>query len=302
MFEPKAEPGKNCGGYHVKEYGDRARRAAQNYASYMSGRDVALNDNDESAFLSPPLWKTSPTASPQHRRVNYRCLSPSSKAQAIARGQRELMEMVSKMPESSYELTLKDLVEQQPVDEVGNRQESFRDENRDQKETVRRNDQNYKKVQVKRNGSLNNNNNNNSNDGFLLKMVFPVGFGSKKKKKKNDLGRNNSSKISPKSPVTDGSDKSVDKEWWKKRFSVSSDSSESTGLSSNSGSGKSTVSSSSSSSSRYALELVNFFRILQLSIVLINHKYFFLEIFSRKFRGKFKEFQELKIFSQSFLR
>ncbi|XP_031259090.1 uncharacterized protein LOC116117202 [Pistacia vera] len=256
MLEPQTEPAKNYGSYgsyHVKEYGNRPRKAAQNYASYMgslSRRDAELNGDDESSLLSPPLWKMSPTASPQHRRNNYRSLSPASKAQAIARGQRELMEMVSKMPESCYELTLKDLVEQQPVDEFSNRQESFREENRDPREIVRKSDQNYKKVQMKRNGSLNNKN-NNSNEGFLLKMVFPVAFGSKKTKKKKELVRNNSSKISPKSPVNDGSDKSVDKEWWKKSFSVSSENSGSTGSSSNGGSGKSSSSSISSSSSRH---------------------------------------------------
>ncbi|KAG6401361.1 hypothetical protein SASPL_138215 [Salvia splendens] len=37
--------------------------------------------------------------------------SPDSRAQAIARGRTELMEMVRHMPKSSYELSLKDIVE-----------------------------------------------------------------------------------------------------------------------------------------------------------------------------------------------
>ena len=114
------------GGYTATNFGPKARKTAQNYENYrnFNGGGVQFRPNepvDESGVCSPPLWRTSPPQSPVHARVpnnNYRHLSPTSRAQAIARGQWELMEMVKNMPESSYELTLKDI-----VDEQQNRQE-----------------------------------------------------------------------------------------------------------------------------------------------------------------------------------
>ncbi|PPD91438.1 hypothetical protein GOBAR_DD11623 [Gossypium barbadense] len=194
-------------------YGPKVQKTAQNYANYSSwntleGRFEAetLMADDESGISSPPLWKSSP----QHENnVNYRCLSPSSRAQAIARGQKELMEMVSKMPESCYELSLKDLVEHQPVVVVEPKQESFaqgRGSNSIDERKYKNEKQNSQKQQLSRSGSL------VDNGGFLLKMVFPVSLGSKKKKKmkkntskKNDPNTNGNSKVSPKPTVADAS-------------------------------------------------------------------------------------------------
>ncbi|XVE55243.1 hypothetical protein DITRI_Ditri03aG0143600 [Diplodiscus trichospermus] len=241
-------------------YDSRVQKTAQNYANYRScnsmrgrfGAETSMVE-DESDASTPPLWRTSPSRSPPHRQnINYRCLSPASKSQAIARGQRELMEMVSRMPESCYELTLKDLVEHQPA-AVEPKQESFAEgrgaminedkykaekENKKKKKT----EQSNPKAQIKRSGSI-------DNGGFLLKMVFPISLGSKnkKKKKKNDSNTNHNSKVSPKPTVSDSSGKSVDKEWWKKRSGSSE--SESGGSTLNSGSTKSSRSSSISSSS-----------------------------------------------------
>ncbi|KAK3230519.1 hypothetical protein Dsin_002400 [Dipteronia sinensis] len=180
--------------------------------------------DDDSGVCSPPLWRTSPNSSPQHRKNHYRNLSPSSRTQAIARGQRELMEMVSRMPESCYELSMKDLVEQ-PI--IESKQESFREEIKSSEKGVLKKKKNEKKQlqMMKRSGSV-------DNERFLLKMMFPVSLGTKKNnnKKKNDsLSNNNCSKIT----VCDGSDK----DWWNKRFT------------NNSASAKSSASSSSSSSS-----------------------------------------------------
>ncbi|KAK2659376.1 hypothetical protein Ddye_005909 [Dipteronia dyeriana] len=181
----------------------------------------------DSGVCSPPLWRSSPNSSPQHRKNHYRSLSPSSRTQAIARGQRELMEMVSRMPESCYELSMKDLVEQPMVE---SKHETFREEIKSSEKGVLKKKKNEKQM-MKRSGSV-------DNERFLLKMMFPVSLGSKKsnnkKKKKNDsLSNNNCSKIT----VCDGSDKGVDKDWWNKRFT------------NNSTSAKSSASSSSSSSS-----------------------------------------------------
>ncbi|KAK6277239.1 hypothetical protein POUND7_017562 [Theobroma cacao] len=237
-------------------YDSRVQKTAQNYANCrscnsMGGRFPAETSvmEDESGISTPPLWSTSPSRSPPHRQnINYRCLSPSSKAQAIARGQRELMEMVSRMPESCYELSLKDLVEHQPV-VVEPKQESFaegrgvinEDTYMKEKEMKKKKKQNKQKPQIIRSGSI-------DNGGFLLKMVFPISLRSKKKKKiKNDSATNHNSKVSPKPTVSDASAKNVDKEWWKKRSGSSE--SESGRSTINSGSTKSSGSSSSSSSS-----------------------------------------------------
>ncbi|MBA0585536.1 hypothetical protein Gorai_016309 [Gossypium raimondii] len=238
-------------------YGPKVQKTAQNYANYSSwntleGRFEAetLMADDESGISSPPLWKSSP----QHENnVNYRCLSPSSRAQAIARGQKELMEMVSKMPESCYELSLKDLVEHQPVVVVEPKQESFaqgRGSNSIDERKYKNEKQNSQKQQLSRSGSL------VDNGGFLLKMVFPVSLGSKKKKKmkkntskKNDPNTNGNSKVSPKPTVADASGKTVDKDWWKKRSGSSE--SDSSGSTIKSGSTKSIRSSSSGSGRSY---------------------------------------------------
>ncbi|XP_065848167.1 uncharacterized protein [Euphorbia lathyris] len=181
------------------------------------------DDDDDSGICSPPLWKT------------------SSRAEAIAKGQKELMEMVSKMPEGCYELSLRDIVEQTVVDPVK--------EVKDQK--------NNKKVQMSRSGSID----NHHNGGFLLKMVFPISLGSTKKKKtktknissksnsNSNSGMNMSGRVSPRPLLVDGSTTTTADEWWKNRFSEAEES-ESGGLSSNSGSSKSTASCSSAGSSR----------------------------------------------------
>ncbi|XVE95582.1 hypothetical protein REPUB_Repub02eG0111100 [Reevesia pubescens] len=237
---------------HAKNNDSRVQKTAQNYANYrswnsMEGRFEAETSNmeDESGVSNPPLWITSPSKSPPHpQNIDYRCLSPSSKAQAIARGQRELMEMVSRMPESCYELTLKDLVEHQSVI-VDPKQESFAEgkgvinEDTYKKEKGKnKKKQNSPKAQIKRSGSI-------DNGGFLLKMVFPISLGSKKNKK-NDTNTNHRSKVSPKPTVSDATGNSVDKDWWKKRSGSSE--SESGGSTIKSGSTKSNGSSSTSSS------------------------------------------------------
>ncbi|TKY56054.1 hypothetical protein E2542_SST20484 [Spatholobus suberectus] len=193
---------------------------------------------DESGICSPPLWTTSPPNSPHHRKNYYRCLSPASKTQAIARGQRELMEMVKNMPESSYELSLRDLVEHPRV-EVG--QDKGAEEIRKLSNKNVRNRKVGVKGQVKKSGNI-------DSGGFYLKMVFPISLGSKKKTKNESLVNNSPNKVSPRTSVSDGSAKSLDKEWWKKSLSASGGESDSGVSSINSGSMKSSGSSNSSSS------------------------------------------------------
>ncbi|RDX78235.1 hypothetical protein CR513_41508, partial [Mucuna pruriens] len=220
--------------------GTKPNKAAKSYKNCHSCNDMEVQLGtgleDESGICSPPLWTTSP-----HDRKNYyRCLSPASKTQAIARGQRELMEMVKNMPESTYELSLKDLVEHPRV-EVGQEKKS------EERKLSNKNMHNRKvdnKGHVKRTGNI-------DSGGFYLKMVFPISLGSKKKTKNDSLVNNNSSnKVSPRTSVSDGSAKSLDKEWWRKSLSASGGDSDSGVSSINSGSMKSSCSSISSGSSR----------------------------------------------------
>ncbi|XP_061358729.1 uncharacterized protein LOC133302915 [Gastrolobium bilobum] len=217
-----------------------SKKTTKNYKNCHSWNDVEVKFGteskveDDSGFCSPPLWTSSPTKSPHHRKNYYRCLSPASKTQAIANGQKELMEMVQNMPESCYELSLKDLVEHPRVD-VG---EENKNVHKREGVGIRKVD---KKGHVKRSGNI-------DSGGFYLKMVFPTSLGSKKKK--NESLGNNSSKVSPRTSLSDGSAKSLDKEWWKKSLSASRAESESGVSSINSGSTKSSGSRSSSSSSR----------------------------------------------------
>ncbi|KAM1001947.1 hypothetical protein ACFX2C_002429 [Malus domestica] len=255
--------------WQAVNYASRAQKTAQNYANYRSWNSMDARINVETTPAapfdesnSPPLWKTT------NRVNNYRSLSPTSRTQAIARGQREMMEMVKNMPEPCYELSLKDLVEHKYRTMGGEEEDRDQEEEDDNRSTenlmIRRGNGNgsvnerknngERKKMVMRSGSI-------DSGGFLLKMVLPISLGGKKKnnksiKKKGEclaVGANSnnlSAKVSPKPQGVDGSVKGVgvDNEWWKmKRVSVS-ERSESGVSSINSGSMKSSGSSSSSSS------------------------------------------------------
>ncbi|GFZ09884.1 hypothetical protein Acr_21g0004830 [Actinidia rufa] len=198
------------------------------------------NTDHEFDVCSPPLWKTSPGKTHE----NYGLLSPNSRTQAIVRGQWELMEMVKKMPDSCYELSLKDLVEQYP------RAES-------QEECLVGEKILKQRVKVTKRQESMGGGRGIDNRGLFLNMVFPFSFGSGKKKK---LSTNIWSRVSPKPEAnSEKSSKAVDREWWKKRFSVLGES-ESGGESRNSsGSSRSSRSSSIRSSSSCSTGCRSFF-------------------------------------------
>lgn len=56
------------------------------------------------------LWKTKPRNSAEYEFSPL--LSPQTRSEAIEKGRKELMEMVRNIPESSYELSMKDLVDE----------------------------------------------------------------------------------------------------------------------------------------------------------------------------------------------
>ncbi|XP_039003222.1 uncharacterized protein LOC120129898 [Hibiscus syriacus] len=191
-----------------RKYDSRVQKTAQNYRSWNTmGADETSVMEDDSGVSTPPLWGTNPSTTPQPgENINYRCLSPSSQAQAIARGQRELMEMVSRMPESSFELTLKDIVEHrdaaaEPKQEscAGGRGAINEDTYSEEKGKKKKK---KKKQQINRSGSI-------DNGGFLLKMMFPFSLVSKRKMKRNGSNLNYNSRVSPKPTVSDESGKSI---------------------------------------------------------------------------------------------
>nr|GLL47901.1 uncharacterized protein LOC109170288 [Ipomoea trifida] len=210
-------------------------------------------DDHQSGVSSPPLWHNSPPGSPGSRHPNYRMLSPSSRAEAIARGQWELMEMVKNMPESCYELSLKDLVEQ-PARVVVETQEEclIKDYGSSQQavvaaERVKRQESSKKSSgKMGRSGSM-------DNRGLFLKLVFPISLGGSKKKKNpsssGSVGKSKTlAKVSPKpAEGSEKSSKSMDKEWWKKKRSWGSRESDSSNISGSSDG--STTSSSSNTNS-----------------------------------------------------
>ncbi|KAH0919221.1 hypothetical protein HID58_026881 [Brassica napus] len=194
----------------------------------------AFDDHPDSGVCSPPLWRTSPPKSPQ---ANHQNLSPVSKAQVIARGQRELMEMVSKMPESCYELSLKDLVEVKTEEEEKDRKvfDEMPQRRKMQSKVVRKS-KSDRWVDPVRNRGVN-------NSGFLLNLGFPVSLGAKKKTKKKDDDdgsvTSRGSWVSPRPSISE------DKDWWKSESSRSQR--EVSRI--NSGGSKSSVGSSSRSNS-----------------------------------------------------
>ncbi|KGN47988.2 uncharacterized protein LOC101215856 [Cucumis sativus] len=221
----------------------RSSRPALNHDIFRSwnGKQIHLRDDHPFEY---GFRLTSPQRSPQFYRSNYHTLSPPSKALAIATGQKELMEIVNNMPESCYELSLRDLVEQPMV--LGQREDTGVDEKDsylggDREVFSRENRKSRKETRalVGRTSM--------ENEGLYLKMGFPksIGTTTRKKKKKNDSSLNMSAKVSPKPPQL------VEKDWWKRRLSVSSESeSLSYGSNVNNGSIKSSSSSSSDGSNK----------------------------------------------------
>ncbi|KAL6525021.1 hypothetical protein OROMI_030614 [Orobanche minor] len=189
-------------------------------------RDMESVDSGEN---SPPMWKNI-SPGPSHPLLDHhqqRTSSPDCRAQAIARGQWELMEMVRNMPESSYELSLKDLVEN--YQEIKRDGDGSLEKNRDlhRRAAVRLKEES-KKINYDR------------KKGPFLNMVFPFSLKSVKKKRR-DYSKGG------------GGGGGGEREWWKKKFTGSSDS-DSSRTSHNSGGSTTTtttVSSGGGSSSSF---------------------------------------------------
>ncbi|CAI9778061.1 unnamed protein product [Fraxinus pennsylvanica] len=220
----------SCGDWGTAGFGRDNRNLNNQGVQFRPNQGM---EEDDSGVHSPPLWKNSrspaKSLSPSHpllHHQNYRAFSPNSRTQAIARGQWELMEMVKNMPESSYELSLKDLVEHHRIETQDQEERLNKERNHGIQGLHQRAKKNEK---MSRKGSF-------DNRGLFLKMSFPI---SLKTKKKNNV-------VNKVLPKPEGS---TDKDWWMKRFAGSSDSDSSRSRTGSSGSG-STGSIGSSSSVR----------------------------------------------------
>lgn len=212
------------------------RRTPLNHYANRDGEDAfrwpAKEDGSDSDVASPPLWKEpgspmsrSGGASPIHvHHHNHRSndkdwiIYPTPRAQAIAGYRQEMLDMVRDMPETAYELSLRDIVESpriaKPVPEtlVEGRELSKdkTDKEKDQK----------KKKKVKKGGRKMSRSESMDTGGFLLKMFLPSSLLGRKK----SFGSSGTcAKVSPKPMLAEGEkgglDKSTDRDWWKKKAS-----------------------------------------------------------------------------------
>lgn len=173
----------------------RDRRCGDEGELFQVQRQV----EDEVGACSPPMWRRArvefrPESSsllPQNHQ--YSCVSPTSRIRAIIDGQRELMEMIKDMPESSYELSLKDMVDQKNKEDVVVQEEEIVKHKRENRIPGRAN------TKICRSESM-------ESEVFLLKLFVPASLGSKKKKSKT---RKHLRKAS------EGPEKEANKEWWK---------------------------------------------------------------------------------------
>ncbi|KAK1263979.1 hypothetical protein QJS04_geneDACA009220 [Acorus gramineus] len=161
-------------------------------------RRLMEDDDEASGIASPPLWGNQSQSQ----------LSPASRLQAIVKGRKEMMEMVKNMPEPSYELSLKDLVEMhRPVgSQIASpvRESELPEEPLKSVRKVKRKNKKKKKKQMARSESM-------ENGVFLLKMFFPVSLGGAKKRSPNmGIG----SRVSP--TRLEGEKGGDQREWWKR--------------------------------------------------------------------------------------
>ncbi|KAJ0873412.1 hypothetical protein HanPSC8_Chr11g0452301 [Helianthus annuus] len=118
-------------------------------------------DENENHGFSPPLWSKNPPSN---------CTGSSSATNTMAKGRKELMEMINDLPESCLELSLKDMVAED-ADDSGYAIE----DKVDVKPKVKGKKKGAKRRPISRSVSL-------DTGVFLLKMFVPSSFGSKKQR------------------------------------------------------------------------------------------------------------------------
>ncbi|KDP39435.1 hypothetical protein JCGZ_03717 [Jatropha curcas] len=226
-----------------------------------SEREFGGNFEQEFDDFSVGLWKTNTSRNVRNETsrllpVNHphSNISPKPESKAMAEARKELMEKINDMPESSYELSLKDIVDEKE-------QLALQRENEEKEKAIEGTgfDLNTSETQIKKQSKKNIKNIAKSDrisrtgsmgkESFLIKMFIPSTFSWKKKTSEND----------PKAfrkPSFHVQESHVDEEWGIKRFLSAGDrkrsNTSSTSRSSSSSSTNSSrcTSSSSSKSSR----------------------------------------------------
>ncbi|KAK8716348.1 hypothetical protein V6N13_043661 [Hibiscus sabdariffa] len=175
------------------------------------GSEVEFQVEEEGVGDCPsPLWGANKVTDVSPLLPNnhfYSNLSPTRRRQIIEEGRKELMEMVRNMPESSYELSLKDLVDRQNSSEMVKEKVVYEDKSFHFEAEM-------KKTEVVKTGPLSRTATMEVDTNFLLKMFSPSCLSFKKKSTAEY-----SSKVSL-SRSCEGSKKPVDKKWWIKRIFI----------------------------------------------------------------------------------
>lgn len=159
----------------------RSKNYRNNHVALESSQIQFQTKTDENSAYSAPFW------------------SKTSRLQVIPDGRRELIKMVQSMPESSFELSLKDIVEDRT---------NVQEEQQEVAKKIEQKNRKFRRSQMLRSQSV-------DSGVFLLKLFLPACPSSRKR---SMIGK--SSKVSQ-SPLFDGSETVVDKEWWSVRFLVS---------------------------------------------------------------------------------
>ncbi|KAJ8540218.1 hypothetical protein K7X08_030137 [Anisodus acutangulus] len=156
---------------------------------------------------SPPLWNQRALGDARNgASTSLPCYDyfghpfPRSRLQVIKNGRRHLMEMIQDLPESSFELSLKDIVDDRQGTEECQQTATVKGSN--QKVRMPQQRKTLKRSQISRSESM-------DSGVFLLKMFLPASICSKKK-----LKPRNCSKVSSKTSV-DESEKPVNRDWWR---------------------------------------------------------------------------------------
>lgn len=198
------------------------------FSSFAEAEELqaqTIDHEDGCGACSPPLWTSTTPLLPGDHCYSYP--SPRSRLQAIMDGRKEIMEMIKDLPESSYELSLKDIVDEQTSLEQQKLEAGHKDGvmacrslNSDKRKEQRR--KKCTNRQISRSQSM-------DTGVFLLKTFVPVSWGLKRRSTTS-----NRSKVSPR-PLMEAPEKAVDHKGWWKSLSM--------------GDGKNSRSSSSNSSS-----------------------------------------------------
>ncbi|WOL02372.1 hypothetical protein Cni_G11091 [Canna indica] len=212
------------------------RRASLNYDERKLIRLPIPSEGDDSSSTSPPYWKNmgylmtrSADSSPMHKQSYMENqLGPTSRAQEIARYRQEMLDFVREMPESAYELSLRDMVE---VPRLAKTVQETIDKRREEAKGK------VKKAKDKSKGMRKLSRAESVETGLFLKLFLPISLGGGRRKSFG--GSNSCAKVSPKPALPEaekGGLENMEGECWKKNESGSTGSSSSNKSNSNSSS------------------------------------------------------------------